>query len=134
LLAHYIANPDASSGFGPLIVIGIGTDSALCCGMLWGVHVLVKSWARFQAEARQESERQWSHPRQRANALIGSTLCGAQLSFYVVLAVSTWFHMDLFQPVALLAVILIMSFAACVAATYALYALAVKLVFGIAFN
>lgn len=121
---------------GAMIVIGFATDCALCCGMLWGVHVLVKGWIRFQAEARQEreSEQNWSHPKQRGNALVGSTLFGAQLSFYVVLAISACFHVDLLHPEALFAAILITSFAACVAAIYSLYALAVKLVFGIAFN
>jgi hypothetical protein len=135
-LAHYIVNPDGLHDLGAMIVIGFATDCALCCGMLWGIHVFVKGWTRFQAEAQKEREikRQRSHPTQRANALVGSTLCATQLSFYVVLAVSACFHVDLFYPESLFAATLIMSFAACVAAIYALYALAVKLVFGIAFN
>lgn len=77
LLARYIVGTTGLQGLGALIVCGIGIDATLCCGMIWGLHVLGHSWMQFR-----RGQPHWSHSTQRANVLFAAILCGP---FFIVL-------------------------------------------------
>ncbi|HEY7095986.1 MAG TPA: hypothetical protein VH437_04630 [Terriglobales bacterium] len=132
-LAHYMVKSQVLAGMGETMVFALAMDSALCAGMLWGIHMLIKMWAARKAAVQQEGAA-ILRVRGRHYVLIASMLCAAQLAFYVLLAISTGLHIDLFRSMRLFALLLITSFAGCVVAICGLYALAIKRALRITLN
>ena len=96
LLAHYIVGTPGRQGLGALIVCGIGIDATLCCGMIWGLHVLGHSWMQFRRELAKGADGQppWSHSTQRAKVLFAAILCGPFLSYYVAFLAAKGLQFD----------------------------------------
>lgn len=136
LLAHYIVGTPGLQGLGALIVCGIGIDATLCCGMIWGLHVLGHSRMQFRRELAKGADGQphWSHSTQRANVLFAAILCGLFLSYYVAFLAAKALQFDLFEPASFFISMVLASFVTCVAVVYTVYALAVKLGLGVSFN
>jgi len=130
LLAGYIVQPgETIKDLGAVLSTALAIDSALCCGVMLGIAVLKRLWGQLQNEVQeQRSVRSNWTSSQRTSATVGSALCALPLSYYPVLALavllnrgrlpeSTWPLIGAFG----------VSFAACVAAIYGLFAIAVGL-------